>query len=406
MDQLTLYNQILQLSPPWFTTKVDLIADQELVLVTVSYSEGTRFLCPKCSEVCDQYDTRKRRWRHLDTCQYKTFIEAEVPRVICPNHGCLTLQVPWALEQARYTKVFENTVLKWIQEASILALSRRFRLSWTAINGILKRGVQRGLERPRRYKCVHLSVDETCIGANRDFITILSNHEGQVLAVEDGRSSESLLRCFKRIPIHFLNKVKTISMDMSPAYQKAVRIRFKRRADKLIAFDHFHVTKKLTETLHQVRKAEVRSMPNIDQLYLHKTRYHWLRNGQKLTLKKLEQLESQKTYLHDTATTWFFKEKAREIWQGHRQLGARKAWKQWISLAGDTDIVPLIAVASMIEEKLKGILTAMKYGVSNARAEAINNKIKAMARRAYGFRNRERYKAAIMFYLGRLAMDA
>ncbi len=77
MDQLSLYNQILQLSPPWFTSKVDLIADQELVLVTVSYNEGTRFPCPKCSELCDQYDTRKRRWRYLDTCQYKTFIEAK-----------------------------------------------------------------------------------------------------------------------------------------------------------------------------------------------------------------------------------------------------------------------------------------------------------------------------------------
>ncbi len=195
-------------------------------------------------------------------------------------------------------------------------------------------------------------------------------------------------------------------MDMSPAYQKAVRIRFNRRADKLIAFDHFHVTKILNDTLHSVRQAEIRSMPNMDQLYLYRTRYHWLRNGKNLAPKNLEQLEAQKTYLRDTATTWFFKEKAREIWQGYRQLGASKAWKQWISLARDTTIVPLNAVATMIEEKLKGILTAMKYGVSNARAEAINNKIKAMARRAYGFRNRERYKAAIMFYFGRLAMDA
>ncbi len=406
MDQLSLYNQILQLSSPWFTSKVDLIEEQELVLVTVSCEGEAHFPCPKCSELCDRYDTRKRRWRHLDTCQYKTYIEAEVPRVMCPYHGCLTLQVPWALDQTRYTKEFENTVLKWIKETSILALSRRFHLSWTAINGILKRGVQRGLERPQIYKCTHLSVDETCIGSNRDFITILSNHEGQILAVEDGRSSESLLRCFKCIPIHFLNKVKTISMDMSPAYQKAVRIRFSRRADKIIAYDHFHVAKMLTETLHRVRQSEVRSMPSVDQLYLHRTRYHWLRNGQHLDPVKSKHLETQKAYLHETATTWFFKEKAREIWQGYKQVGAKKAWKQWIALARDTAIVPLVAMSTTIEEKLKGILTAMRYGVSNARAEAINNKIKAMARRAYGFRNRERFKTAIMFYFGGLEVEA
>jgi len=95
------------------------------------------------------------------------------------------------------------------------------------------RGAQQGLERPRRYKCAHLSAGETCIGATRDFITILSNHEGQLLAVEGGLSSESLLRYFKRIPIHPLNKAKTISMDMSTAYQKAVCIRFKRQANNI-----------------------------------------------------------------------------------------------------------------------------------------------------------------------------
>jgi len=52
----------------------------------------------------------------------------------------------------------------------------------------------------------------------------------------------------------------------------------------------------------------------------------------------------------------------------------------------------------MTEEKLKCILTAMKFGASNARAKDINNKVKAMARRTYDFRNRERFKAAIMFY--------
>jgi len=112
MDQLSLYNQTLQLSPPWFTSKFDLIADQKPVLVTASCNEGTCFSCPKCSELCEQYDTRKRRWRHLDTCEYKTLIEAETPRAIYPHHGCSTLQAPWALEQVGNTKVFESAVLK------------------------------------------------------------------------------------------------------------------------------------------------------------------------------------------------------------------------------------------------------------------------------------------------------
>jgi len=61
-------------------------------------------------------------------------------------------------------------------------------------------------------------------------------------------------------------------------------------------------------------------------------------------------------------------------------------------------------VAETIKENLKGIINSMDKGVSNARAEAINRKIKDAGRRANGYRNLERYKTAIIFYFGQLNM--
>jgi len=76
------------------------------------------------------YDRRVRRWRHLDTCQYVTILEADVPRVSCAEHGVVTAAVPRAGSDSGFTQLFEALVIDWLQEASLQALARQLGLSW------------------------------------------------------------------------------------------------------------------------------------------------------------------------------------------------------------------------------------------------------------------------------------
>lgn len=117
-----------------------------------------------------------------------------------------------------------------------------------------------------------------------------------------------------------------------------------------------------------------------------------------------ERLHELQAELTQTAVAWFLKEKAREIWYGYKKIGASKAWKHWIRLVDESNLGPLIRVTETIEDNLRGIINSMDKGVSNARAEAINRKIKDAGRRASGYRNLERYKTAIIFYFGQLDM--
>lgn len=404
MDQLTLYNKILQLEEPWEVSGVHLEESSGQITVVVSCNASS-MSCPKCGTDSKRYDSRVRQWRHLDTCQFQTIIEADVPRVTCQEHGCVTVPVPWAEDGSRYTLLFENQVLKWAAETSVLALTRQLKLSWNAIDGIIKRGVYRGLKRRRKFSCKHLFVDETCVGKPRVFITVLSNQLGQVLAIKDGRSSESLLQCFSSIPVHDINKMKSISMDLSAAYKKAVFIRFGRRAKKLIAYDHFHITKMLNEALLHVQRLEVRSIPKLNKLEHHKSRFLWFKNKQNRTEEIEDTLNTQKRYLIKTAVVWYFKEQFRVIWKTVQYTQAKSAWKVWIKLAKEAGIRALTSVAGTIENCLEGIINAMHHGVSNGRAEALNNNIKALGRQSRGYRNIERYKSFIFFRFGGLDME-
>ncbi len=73
------------------------------VTVHVEHDSEVRPTCSHCGVPCPGYDRRSRTWRHLDTCQLKTLIVAEVPRVTCPTHGVVTVTVPWAESGAGFT---------------------------------------------------------------------------------------------------------------------------------------------------------------------------------------------------------------------------------------------------------------------------------------------------------------
>jgi transposase len=53
-------------------------------------------------------------WRHLDTCQYQTFLHARVPRVACPTHGVRQVRVPWAEARSRFTLLMVSAPVLYI----------------------------------------------------------------------------------------------------------------------------------------------------------------------------------------------------------------------------------------------------------------------------------------------------
>jgi len=94
MDEKSLYAHILNLSAPWQIKSLFLDEKSGSVTVIVGIAEHTQLTCPTCGKSCSIHDHRRRKWRHLDTCQFTTLVEADVPRVDCSDHGCQTLPVP------------------------------------------------------------------------------------------------------------------------------------------------------------------------------------------------------------------------------------------------------------------------------------------------------------------------
>ncbi|STV46312.1 transposase [Klebsiella pneumoniae subsp. ozaenae] len=138
----SLYAHILNLTASWQVKALSLDEKVGSVTVTVGIAENVLLSCPTCGKTCPVHDHRHRKWRHLDTCQFTTVVEADVPRIMCPDHGCQTLPVPWAGPGSRYTLLFESFVISWLKISTTDAVRKQLRLSWNAVDNIMQRAVQ------------------------------------------------------------------------------------------------------------------------------------------------------------------------------------------------------------------------------------------------------------------------
>ncbi len=109
MNDTQLYAEIFELPIPWHVTHIELNKDEEEILVFIDADlEGFQWKCPKCQKPCPIYDHRQpRRWRYFDTCQYKTYIVAKLPRIHCTEHNVQTVSVAWSEPNSRFTSRFE-----------------------------------------------------------------------------------------------------------------------------------------------------------------------------------------------------------------------------------------------------------------------------------------------------------
>lgn len=400
MDDRQLYEKILGLSAPWGVDEVELDTKAQEVIVQISCTADA-LVCPECGKACPGYDSKERRWRHLDTCQMTTRLVAKVPRVSCDAHGVRQVVVPWAEGRSRFTAMFEALAISWLKLATIKGVAERLRLTWDEADGIMQRAVRRGLARKTKRLPTAIGVDETSYQKRHKYVTIVNDLGGGVEYVADGRGEEVLAGFYKQFDEEERAAVRVVAMDMHAPYISATREHIP-GAEKKIAFDKFHVAKHLGDAVDSVRREEHATLQRAGDDRLKRTRYLWLSNAAQMPAEKFAALEAIRPGVLRTGRAWTLKEAAMELWTIRRPQAARAALTAWYNWAIRSKLEPMKKVARMIKNHLDGIVVAMVQRVSNAKAEGTNSVIQRIKYAARGFRNRKRFHNAIYFHCGNL----
>ena len=403
MEDRELYRRILGIENPWYIASVDLQSPPREVHIYLAHQDQPSWPCAECGAPSPLYDHQpERRWRHLDTCQYRTILHAEPPRSQCPTHGVRVVKLPWAEPSGRFTALFEALAISWLKAASQKAVAEQLGLSWDEIHGIMQRAVKRGLQRRQAEEIPRLGVDEKAFRKGQKYLTLVNDlARGRVLYVAEDRKQESLDGFWGTLTETQREGIEAVAMDMWDPYVNSVRAHMT-EADRKIVFDKFHVAQHLGQAVDEVRRKENKALQAKGDKQLVGTRYDWLRNPTTMGPKDRRAFATLRDSNLKTARAWALKETGMSLYEYIYEGPARKHFQWWHGWAVRSRLAPMIAVAGMLKRRFENIITYLKHRITNAASESINAKIQWVKYTARGFRNKQNFINAIYFHCGGL----
>ena len=360
--------------------------------------------CPCCGEAAPRADLApERTWRHLDTMQFETRIEALVPRVKYPDGHTETVRVPWAGARSRWTELFECWAIEVLLAArSVSQACELLRLDWSSAQRIMDRAVKRGLGARSHDGIRRVGLDEKSFGRGQDYISVMSDLEGgRVLEVSKGNDTGSGRELWQSIPEKQRKEIEAAAMDMSAGFAAATRMEVPWVE---IVYDKYHVSAKLNEAVNAVRKKEHRKILAEGDDRLKGSRQLWLYNPANLEDARLEEFAELAAENLKTSRAWMHKENFRDFWMQESRWAGEGYFKQWYGSAIRSRLEPIKKVARSLKRYLEGLLSYFAYPITNAATEALNGRIAAIKANARGFRSFENYRTRILFFLGKLDM--
>ena len=451
------FSRLLDLSGVW-VKQVRFEPDQVVVWVAL---RRKKLVCPKCSYSTMARENEQHHdsvWRHLDLGVWRLEIRARLRRLRCPEHGVHVEGVPFARDGARFTRDFEDLVAWLMSKTDRTATCRLVRVDWETVGRVIKRVGDELLPCDRLGELFEISIDEVAWRKGHRYLTLIGDHlkrcvvwgtEGKGQAAADeffdaldpprpapAEPPAPAARAFwepepalmvpfgpcatvpagEGIPGAWLapgleldprllaraSRLTAVSMDMTGGYAKSVR---EHAPQAEIVIDNYHVVALATKALDEVRREhwnELRAAGQADAAKQFKAdRWALLKNPEDLTDSQTATLALIHAGGGKLARAWAMKEMVRAIFAPDLTVEAvSELLDRLLARLSRCRLKPFIRLGRTIRKHRQGILAARRLKLSNARAEALNNKVKLIVRRAYGFHSARAALALILLTCG------
>jgi transposase len=417
------------------------------VVVTVALRRR-RLDCPKCS-----YSTRHREnrqhhdsvWRHLDLGVWRLEVHARLRRLRCPEHGAHVEGVPFARGGARFSRDFENLVAWLATKTDKTATCRLARIDWQTIGRIIERVGDELIDEDRLSDLFEISIDEVAWRKGHRYLTLVGDHRRRCVAWGcEGKGKAAADRFFSELDAELpepqspepperaemqaepadrrdpeltaddserqvgerAGQLRAVSMDMGEGYAKSVR---EHAPQAVICIDNYHVVQLATKALDEVRREhwnELRQAGDRNTAKQFKdSRWSLLKNPQDLTDRQANTLAAFQAAGGKVPRAWAMKEMVRAIFAAGLTVDAvAELIDRLLARLSRSRLNPFVRLGRTIRKHRDGILAARRLKLSNARAEALNNKAKLIVRRAYGFHSANAALALIHLTCGPITL--
>jgi transposase len=396
------FSRLVDLEGIW-VRQVRFFPDRVVVRVAL---RRRRLRCPLC-----EFSTPHRHnqqavesvWRHLDLGIWRLELRAQLRRLQCPEHGVRVESVPFARHRSGFTRDFEQLVAWLATRTDQSAITRLVRIDWDTVGRIIARVSADELDPDRLENLFEIGIDEVSWKRQHNYLTLVADHiRGQIVWGTAGNDSTAAHRFFRQIGRSRSHAIEVISLDMGPGYAQAAR---EHAPQATIAIDPFHVVALANRALDDVRRAywnKLRELDDPDAARRFKdARWSLLKAPDRLNDQQSRTLRRLRAAGGEVWRAYTLKEALRAIFKpGLTLQDVTILIDRFISKAQRSHLGPFVRLATTIRRHRDGILQAIRLGINQGRTEALNNKVRLITRRAYGFHSAKAALGLIMLTCG------
>jgi len=327
----------------------------------------------------------QRKVRDLNLATARLWITCQYRKVFCPRcQGIHIEDLGLFHPYLRVTNRLALYIYHLCRVMTVTEVARHLDLDWKTVKAIDKYYLERDYGQPDYQGLRILAVDEISIRKGHRYLTVVLDYlTGRVVFVGKSRKAKTLKRFFNQLTAKQRKAIEAVAMDMWDPFIKAVK---KKLPQARIVFDMFHVVANFGRVIDKVRNTEYRKASKQDKAVFRGSKYLLLKNRKNVKLKSHRQQLKELLALNEVINTvMILKDKLKHIWTYRSRTWAEKAIDQWCELAISLKHTSVTAFVRMLRRYQYGIINHCDYPIHTGKLEGVNNKIKVIKRKAYGF---------------------
>lgn len=380
--------------------------DGVALVVPVRARRNSRPVCAGCGQAGPAYDRlAERRFEYVPLWGIAVYFAYRLRRVNCRRCGVTVERVPWCDGKHSLTTTYRWFLATWAKRLSWSEAASIFCTSWDSVCRSVEHAVTWGLAQRDLSGVTAVGIDEIAWKKGHKYLTLVYDISGSVkrlLAVAEERTQASLLECLVSLGPSICRGINFVCSDMWRPYLNVIEDELPRAVHVL---DRFHVMQQFGKALDEIRADEQRQLRQDGyEPVLKHSRWCLLKRPENLTARQTVTLSELVKHNLRSVRAYLLREDFQRFWEYAGPTWAGKFLDEWTTRVMRSRLDPLKKVARTLRAHRELILNwfRAKGEISAGAVEGLNNKVKLVTRKSYGFRTTHVAKLALLHTLGRL----
>ena len=371
------------------------------LVVQIVARKKSRPYCSGCLKRGRPYDRlEERRFEFVPLWGILVFLAYRMRRVDCKRCGVTVEMVPWGDGKNQLTTTYRWYLASWAKRLSWSEVGSIFRTSWESVCRAVEHAVEWGLAHRDLGGVTALGIDEVAWQRGHTYMTLVYDISGatkRLLAVAEHRTEASLRACLDGLGKPACQGVRFVCSDMWKPYLNVIR---EKLGHAVHVLDRFHVMQQFGKALDEIRAEEAKKLVRDGyEPVLKKSRWCLLKRPENLTDKQTVKLKESLKYNLRTMRAYLQREDFQRFWEYKSAAWAGKFLDEWTRRVMRSRPEPMKKVARTLRNHQPLILNWFRArgAISSGAVEGLNNKVKLVTRKSYGFRTAKVAKLALLY---------